>query len=155
MAAILPPAIITKLRRICAKLPEVYEEAAWVGVRWMIRKRTFAHVVMIDHGSPPAYAKAANEEGPLVVLTVRIDVSGAFDDPRFFEAVWGTNWGTKVLGVKLRPPVDWKETGALVGESYRLLAPKKLVATIARRERGTTEACIIHASSKPLVRRGA
>jgi hypothetical protein len=54
-----PPAVLARLREVCACLPEAREEAAWVGVRWRIRQQTFAHVLMIDQGRPPAYAKAA------------------------------------------------------------------------------------------------
>ena len=38
-----PPEILDRLRPICPGLPETYEEPAWVGIRWRIRKRTFAH----------------------------------------------------------------------------------------------------------------
>jgi hypothetical protein len=130
----LPPKLVAKLRAICARLPEVYEEPAWVGTRWMIRKRNFAHVVEIRDGWPPAYARAAASQGPLVVLTVRASdmQRDALRDagPRFFVAEWGTRWGTKVIGIKLTGRIDWKELEVLVVESYRLLAPKRLLAEL-------------------------
>jgi hypothetical protein len=49
-----PPETVAKLRSVCIGLPEAYEEEAWVGTRWRIRKRTFAHVLMADSGWPPA-----------------------------------------------------------------------------------------------------
>jgi len=127
-----PPKVLAKLRSICLRLPESYEEPAWVGTRWMIRKRNFAHVLKIDAGWPPAYARAAASRGPLVVVTFRSSdlLRDALRDAgaRFFVPAWGTRWGTKVVGIKLDDDVDWAELETLLLESYRLLAPKKLAA---------------------------
>jgi hypothetical protein len=126
----IPPKILAKLRVMCLGLPEAYEEQAWAGTRWIIRKRNFAHVVKIADGWPPAYARAAASDGPLVVLTFRTTdvLRDALRDvgARFFVPAWGTKWGTKVVGLKLDKDVDWKEVETLVVESYRLLAPEKL-----------------------------
>jgi predicted DNA-binding protein (MmcQ/YjbR family) len=139
-----PPKLLAKLRALCLALPEAYEEAAWVGTRWMIRKRNFAHVLKIEAGWPPAYARAAASEGPLVVLTFRTSdmLRDALRDagPQFFLAEWGTKWGTKVVGLKLERDVDWKEVETLVVESYRLLAPKRLLATPTTRAPGRRRA---------------
>ena len=127
-----PAAIIAKLRAICLALPQAYEEAAWVGTRWMIRKRNFAHVLEIVDGWPPAYARAAASDGPAVVLTFRTSalLADVLRDagPRFFYAPWGTQWGTKVIGMKLERSVDWREVETLLVESYRSVAPRKLLA---------------------------
>ena len=48
--------------------------------------------------------------------------------PPFFTPVWGTQWGTKVIGVALETGTDWGQVAALITESYRLLAPKRLAA---------------------------
>jgi hypothetical protein len=42
-----------------------------LGTRWRIRGRTFAHVLAIESGWPPAYALAAATDGPATVLTFR------------------------------------------------------------------------------------
>ena len=47
------PKIVDRLRSVCLALPEAYEESAWVGTRWRIRKNTFAHVLTIDAGGRP------------------------------------------------------------------------------------------------------
>ena len=124
-----PAKILTKLRGLCLALPDAYEEGAWVGTRWMIAKRNFAHVVPIRDGWPPAYARAARSDGPLIVLTVRTsaELRDVLRDaaPRFFHAAWGTRWGTKVIGIKLEGRIDWGEVEMLVTESYRLLAPRR------------------------------
>jgi hypothetical protein len=62
-----PPEIVARLRAVCLGLPEAYEEQAWVGTRWRVRTRTFAHVLTVDAGWPPAYARAAATDGPVTV----------------------------------------------------------------------------------------
>ena len=74
------PGLLERLRAVCLGLPEAYEEEAWVGVRWCVRSRNFAHVVRIDGGWPPAYARAAGSDGPVTVLTFRTP------EPELYEA---------------------------------------------------------------------
>jgi hypothetical protein len=125
---LVPAALLKRLRAICLRFPEAYEEPAWVGTRFMIKKRNFAHVVRIDEGWPPAYARAARSEGPLDVVTFRVsdEIYDGFADarPRYFQCPWGTRWGTKVVGMAVDRHVDWVEAEAILAESYRLLAPK-------------------------------
>lgn len=121
-----PPEILNKLQLICLDLPEAYEEAAWVGTRWLVSKKTFAHVLVIDGGWPPAYAKAAGSPGPLCVLTFRTPRPARevprFARPPFFVPVWFPD----IVGMVLDDATDWYEVGALLTRSYRALAPKKL-----------------------------
>jgi hypothetical protein len=44
---------VAELRAICLGLPEAREERAWVGTRWMVGKKTFAHVLTVEDGWPP------------------------------------------------------------------------------------------------------
>lgn len=124
----IPAPMLEKLRAICLALPDAYEERAWVGIRWMVKKRNFAHVVCIDNGWPPAYARAVSEDGPLVVLTFRASASLRDilreADPRFFVPEWGTRWGTKVVGLKLRGRLSWREVKSVIAESHALLIKK-------------------------------
>jgi hypothetical protein len=125
-----PPEIVTKLQLVCLDLPEAYEEAAWVGTRWLVRKKTFAHVLMIAAGWPAAYAKAAGANGPLCVLTFRAD-SPALESPRFAHApFFRPVWFPDIVGLALDPATDWYEVGALLTRSYCILAPKKLAALV-------------------------
>jgi hypothetical protein len=128
--------IFERLRSICAALPETYEEEAWVGVRWRVRSRTFAHVLEIVDGKPQAHARAAGTEGPATVLTFRssgpellaIRESGG---PFFYGG-----WGRDVVGVHLDDATDWTEVTELVTESYCLLAPMRLAALVERPPEG-------------------
>ena len=127
-----PPGIVAELRSICLGLPEAYDEAAWVGTRWRIRKRTFAHVLKIDSGWPPVYARAAGEPGPLTVMTFRssggeLAALGSMGRP-FFKPLWPSD----IVGMVLDAQTDWEEVSELLLESYCLLAPKQLVELVDR-----------------------
>lgn len=127
-----PAGIVAELRRVCLGLPEAYEEAAWVGTRWRVRGRTFAHVLSIDSGWPPAYARAAATEGPAVVVTFRaagaeLDALRNVGDPYFAPP-----WRADEVGLVLRAGVDWEEVAELVVESYCAQAPRRLAALVAR-----------------------
>lgn len=125
-----PPAILDRLRPVCLGLPEAYEEPAWVGMRWRIRKRTFAHVLTIDPDHQLAYTRAAATDQPVCVLTFRspgdeIRALIASGHP-FFKPEWGAD----VMGMVLDDGVDWDEVAELLTESYCILAPKRLAALL-------------------------
>jgi hypothetical protein len=122
-----PPAeVVARLRAICLALPDAYEERAWVGVRWRIRRETFAHVLMVADGWPPAYARAAGAQGPLCVLTFRSGVAEL--DPRHYADApfFRPRWWPDIVGLRLDAATDWDAVEALVEGSYRRLAPLKL-----------------------------
>jgi hypothetical protein len=130
-----PVAIIEKARLICLDLPDVVEEAAWTGTRWCIRKKNFAHVVMIDGGWPPAYAAAAGDDGPVCVLTFRTQGPAA-DTPRFARSPFFLPpWWRDIAGIKVHVDSDWDQIEPLLVASYCALAPKALAARVIA-ERG-------------------
>ena len=116
-----PPVVLTELRAICLGLPETHEQQAWAGARWMVRRRTFAHVLTVDSAT-----------GPATVLTFRagepeLGVLRHSGHP-FFRPGWGTN----TVGMVLGDATDWGEVGELLTDSYCVMAPRKLVALVAR-----------------------
>jgi hypothetical protein len=121
-------ATLAKLRLTCLELPEVVEEDAWTGIRWCVGRKNFAHVLNIDAGWPPAYAKAAAIRGSACVLTFRLSPShcaaARFRRAPFFRPVWFPN----IAGVSIDRSTDWDEIDTLIRDSYRVLAPKKLAA---------------------------
>jgi hypothetical protein len=125
-----PAEIVSRLRLICLELPNVREQAAWTGTRWNIGTKNVAHVVMIDAGWPPAYARAAGTAGPACVLTFRLGrehcAAMRFRRAPFFRPVWFPN----IAGIVLTRTTDWDEIDALIRSSYRVLAPKKLAALV-------------------------
>jgi hypothetical protein len=126
-----PPHIVSRVGELCLALPEAYEEDAWAGTRWCIRKRNFAHVVQIDAGLPAAYASVAGTDGPATILTFRapleeVDAFAHVGAPYFLPG-----WWPDIVGMVVDDDADWEEIGELVTESYCLLAPKKLAALVA------------------------
>jgi hypothetical protein len=125
-----PREIITELRSVCMELPEVEEESAWTGIRWCVRRKNFAHVLMIADGWPPAYAQAARSGGRVCVLTFRSQgrrlEPPSFDSYPFFRPVWFPN----IVGMVLDDQVDWDRVARLLIVSYRVLAPKKLASLV-------------------------
>jgi hypothetical protein len=125
--------VVDEVRRICTALPEVVEEEAWTHTpRWRIRGGTFAHVVDITGGQPAAYARVAATDGPATVLTFQssgdeLDALRNHGHP-FFNPPWRPG----IVGLVVDDTTDWDEVRELLTESYCLLAPKKLVALVAR-----------------------
>ncbi len=127
-----PDDVLARLRAICGRLPEVHEEPAWVGTRWRIRTKTFAHVLVVDEGRPQAHARALGHDGPAVILTFR---AGGEElevlqhaGPPFFSPVWFED----IVGLELDDATDWDEVAELCTESYCRLAPQKLAAFVPR-----------------------
>lgn len=132
-AAAVPPEILACLGPLCRVLPEAIEEPAWHGTRWRIRKHTFAHVLTIEAGWPPAYANVAGSDGPCCVMTFRsplpeLDLH-AFARAPFFRP----GWWPDIVGMVLDAGTDWHEVDDLVAESYCRLAPAKLARSLASR----------------------
>ena len=129
-----PGTVLAHLRSCCLALPEVAEEEAWAGTRWVVRGQNFAQVLMIADGWPPAYAAAAGTVGPACVLTFRClrDEVEAFRQAGapFFVPVWFPN----IVGIELGEDVDWAQVDELVTDSYCVLAPRRLAALVAHPE---------------------
>jgi hypothetical protein len=132
----LPEPILECVRAICAAHPNVIEEPAWTGVRWRTGSVAIAHLVMISNGWPPAYARAADTDGPDCVLTVRsaradVEALAASDGP-YFAPAWGTNWTPSVLGIRLDNTTDWADLTEHIETSYRLATDRRRRSTQRR-----------------------
>jgi hypothetical protein len=117
-----PDDVEVRLREMCLALPDAYEEHAWVGTRWMIRKRTFAHVLGV----------AVGDAEPIVVLSFRaagdeLEVLRHAGHPFFV-----LGWGRDAMGMVLDDYTDWGEVNELLTESFCVMAPKKLIAQLDR-----------------------
>ncbi len=123
--------IIDRLRAICLEFPEAHEQQAWVGTRWMIRSKNFAHVLVVDAGWPPACARAAGTEGPASVPTFRS--SARLDAPRFARApFFKPVWWPDIAGLVIDAGTDRDQVADLASGSYCRLAPKKPAALVDR-----------------------
>jgi hypothetical protein len=117
-----PADIVDALRAICLGLPGAVEEQAWIGTRWRVRQRTFAHVVTIDDGWPPAYVRAAGTDGPAVVLTFESSGDELEALTRVGHPFFKPPWRATVVGMLLDGETDWAEVSELLRESHRMQA---------------------------------
>ena len=109
-----PSAVVERLRAICSALPEVHElEDAW-SHGFLVRK---ANVVSASCVDGTTFCSVRGEPEEVAALL-------AAGHPYF-----ATGQGSRI-GIVLDDTTDWDELGELVRESYRLLAPKKLVALL-------------------------
>jgi hypothetical protein len=118
-----PAAFLEELRSICLGLPEAYEQQAWAGTRWMVRRRTIAHVLSLDSPRGADTILTFRSSGPELEVLLRVGHP-------FFRAGWGGN----VVGMVLDLRTGWDEVAELLTESYCIMAPKKLVALVDRPE---------------------
>lgn len=120
-----PDAVVGRLREICLALPDAYEEKAWAGWRWMVRTKTFAHVLGIEFTDEPG----GDVE---VVLTFRADGEELEMLRHAGPPFRVLGWGRDALGVSIDGDTDWVEIAELVTESFCVMAPKRLVARVER-----------------------
>ena len=114
-----PPDVLARLQSICLDLPEAYEEPAWAGTRWRIRRHTFAHVRTVDTGAAPITWLKFRSRGP--ELDALLGQGHPFARGGF---------GTDVVAMILDGGTDWSEVAELLTESYRLFAPKRLATRL-------------------------
>lgn len=116
------PAIVAQVAERCLALPDAWDEPAWVGHRFLVRKKNFAHVLGVcdDHGVTSTVMSFRSPDMEREVLV-------ASGHPFFV-----LGWGRDAVGMVLDATTDWDEVTELVTESYCLLAPKKLVALVDR-----------------------
>ncbi len=116
-----PDGVESRLRAVCLALPDAYEERAWVGTRWRVRGRTFAHVLGVEIDSVVRVVLSFRSAGE------ELEILRHAGHPFFV-----LGWGRDAMGMVLDGDTDWDEVRELVTESYCVLAPKKLVALVDR-----------------------
>jgi hypothetical protein len=123
---------VAALRPVCLDLPGAYEERAWIGTRWRVRGRTFAHVLAIADGRPHAYSVAAGSHGPATVLTLRTSEPERFREGRARPPFFWPGWFPDLVGRVLDGPIDRGAIAPLLLESYCVTAPKRLLRELIR-----------------------
>ena len=110
---------LDRLRAICLALPETTEKASWETIpTFRVRDKIFAQYETRED-RPALWCKAPpGAQGVLV---------GA-DPQRFFVPPYVGHIGW--IGLWLDVPVDWDEAADLVEQSYRMTAPKRLLALL-------------------------
>jgi len=119
--------VVARLGAIALALPEAHEEDAWTGVRWRIRSKTFAHVMVAQEGYESSYRDFTGITEPTTVLTFRATgdelLALTHAGPPFYQPPWSPT----IVGMVLDDATDWAEVAELLAESYRFCAPQKLV----------------------------
>jgi hypothetical protein len=124
-----PADMLGELRTICLGLPDAYEQQAWAGTRWCVRKRSFAHVLTLD-----------SHVGPSTVLSFRSSGAELAALRASGHPFFRPGWGDDTVGMVLDGATDWGEVAELLTESFCIMAPKKLVALVERPPPGPHEA---------------
>ena len=113
-----PAATLKRLRAMCLRLPEAVEAGGVGNPSFKVRDKIFA----MQHGHerrPSCWVKAAAGVQELLV---------GHDETRFFRPPYVGQHGW--VGIRLDGAPDWDELADLVEESYRMTAPKRLVAQL-------------------------
>lgn len=113
---------LARTRAICLALPEVSERLSHGSPAWFVReKRTLAMFVDDHHGDGilglwcPAFPGVQEE-------MVSLEPDRFYRPPYVGPSGW--------LGVRLDRDVDWDEIRGILTDSFRKVAPKKLVAQL-------------------------
>ena len=120
-------AVVARLAETALALPEAYEEDAWTGVRWRIRSRTFAHVMVGQEGYESSFRDLTGIADPTTLLTFHAEGDELLALVHAGLPFYKPPWSPTVVGMVLDEATDWSEVAELVTESYRFCAPRKLV----------------------------
>jgi hypothetical protein len=113
-----PAPVLERLRALCLRFPEASEAGGVGNPSFKVRDKIFA----MQHGfegRPSCWVKAPRGVQEMLV---------GHDPARFFVPPYVGHHGW--VGVRLDVEVDWAELADLVEESYRMTAPKRLVAAL-------------------------
>jgi hypothetical protein len=119
----MPPNPLARLRKACLALPEAHEVTAWGEPTFRVRNKMFAmYAAPNNHhgaGRPAVWCKAAPGNQALMV---RAEPGRYFVPPYVGPSGW--------VGVWLDRRPRWSEVEELMRDSYRLVAPRRLVAAL-------------------------
>jgi hypothetical protein len=113
---------LARLTKLALALPESERELVARHARFHVREKTFAWYLDDHHGD--GIVSVSCRMGPGENREVV-----ALDPKRFYLPAYMAHRGWVAFRLDFGK-VDWKEVDELVTESYRLVAPKKLAATV-------------------------
>ena len=118
--------VVARLAATALALPEAHEEDAWTGIRWRIRAKTFAHVMVAQAGFESSFRDVTGVADPTTVLTFRATGAELHALVHAGMPFYKPPWSPTIVGVVIDDGTDWAEVVDLVTESYRCCAPQKL-----------------------------
>jgi predicted DNA-binding protein (MmcQ/YjbR family) len=118
--------ILNRVRKLCLSLPATTEVKAWGHPTFRVDGKIF-----VGYGCKTIEKLGAliNREQTLPTIGVKVGKARQKElirDPRFAYADYVGRFGWVTMELKGR--IDWNEIAGLVLTSYRLIAPKKLLA---------------------------
>ena len=113
-----PLAWVDRLRGVMEGFPEIYEETAWVGVRWRVGQATVCHLF--------------GGEDQLYRITFRAEPEEVMAFQHLGAPYFKSEWGGNVVGMLVDDDTDWVELTELLTDSYCIQAPQRLAETVAR-----------------------
>jgi predicted DNA-binding protein (MmcQ/YjbR family) len=134
------PGVVARLAATALALPEVHEEEAWTGVRWRIRAKTFAHVMVAQEGFESSFRDITGVADPTTLLTFHATGEELLALVHSGLPFYKPPWSPTVVGMVIDDETDWAEVAELVTESYRVCAPHKLVRSLDERTDPTRRA---------------
>ena len=117
-------AVLKRLRTVCLALPEASERLSHGAPSFFVRDKKCFLMLVDDHhvdGHFAVWCAAPDGDQQLLV--------GA-DHAKFFVPPYVGHRGW--LGVRLNDGVEWDELAGIVEDAYCSVAPKQLVARLAR-----------------------
>jgi hypothetical protein len=125
--------VVARLAATALALPGAYEEDAWTGVRWRIRAKTFAHVMVAQEGYESSFRNITGVADPTTLLTFRATGAELLALVHAGRPFYKPPWSPTIVGMELDDDTDWDEVAELVTDSYRFCAPQKLVRMLDER----------------------
>ena len=117
------PRPLVRLRKLCLALPEAHEVEAWGAPTFRVKNKLFAMFANATNhtggGRHGVWIKAAPGQQQMMV---RNAPEQFFVPPYVGKAGW--------VGVYLDGDAAWDELAELLRDSYKMTAPKKLLATL-------------------------
>ncbi|MCC6365974.1 MAG: MmcQ/YjbR family DNA-binding protein [Bryobacterales bacterium] len=113
---------LTRVSRICLALPEATRTLAGLHAAFLVRKKTFAWFLNNHHGDGIVSLCCKVMKGDNTALV-------AASPERFYLPAYVGSRGWIALRLDVGQ-VDWDEVAELARGSYRLIAPKRLAATV-------------------------
>jgi phosphoribosylglycinamide formyltransferase-1 len=114
---------LARLSELCLALPEAVREVSGRHAGFKVRTRTFAWYLDDHHGDGMVTLVCKPPPGENEMLL-------AAEPGRFVRPAYLAHRGWVALRLDLGP-VDWEEVWELISDSYREVAPKRLVAQLA------------------------
>ena len=103
-----------------------HEEDAWTGIRWRIRAKTFAHVVVAQTAFESSFRDVSGVADQTTILTFRATGDELLALVHVGMPFYKPPWSPTIVGMVIDDDTDWAEVADLVTESYRVCAPQKL-----------------------------